>query len=416
MAQEKPEPGDYIELKSAKGVFKGVLLPRPKDFEKDITSLKLDNGYNIGLKNAEIKLIKKKTVTKKPTKQYDYKKDLPLISIISTGGTIASYVDYNTGAVHPAMKADDLVKEIPEIMEMCSIRASALFSILSENMKPEYWQKLATKIADDVKEGVYGIVIPHGTDTMHYTASALFFMLGNLPVPVVLVGSQRSSDRPSTDAYLNTLSAISVAKSDLAEVVVLMHENTSDKTCSIHRGTRVRKMHTSTRNAFKSMNENPIGIAKKEIVTFLNPHKKRTNNEIELKTKMNEKVALLYSYPRIKTEYFEYLAEKNDGIVIMGTGLGHVSTNLIKSIKDATDNGKLIGMTSQCLYGSVNLNVYSTGRELLKVGVIPLGDMLPEVAYVKMMWVLANSLNPRSDLTRNLVGEISNKRKLAVDE
>ena len=416
MPQEKPETGDYVELKSSKGIFRGVLLPRPKDFEKSITSLKLDNGYNIGLRDAEVKLIKKGTIMKKSTKEYENKKELPSISIISTGGTIASYVDYNTGAVHPAMKADDLVSEMPEIMDMCSIKASALLSILSENMKVEYWQKLATKIAEDIKEGAYGIVIPHGTDTMHYTASALSFMLGNLPIPVVLVGSQRSSDRPSTDAYLNTLSAISVAKSDLAEVVVLMHENTSDNMCRIHRGTRVRKMHTSTRDAFQCINDEPIGIAKKEIVTFLNPRTKRVNRKIELKTKMNEKVSLLYFYPGLKTEDFEYMIEKNDGIVIMGTGLGHVSTNLIKSIKNATDNGKLIAMTSQCLYGSVNLNVYSTGRELLKAGVIPLGDMLPEVAYVKMMWVLANTSNPRNALTENLVGEISDKRKLMVYE
>ncbi len=404
------EPGDYVEVKTKKGTFRGILMPKNKFSDEKIIILKLENGYNIGLIPEEVKLIKKAEKTEKRRRVIKGSKDLPTISLIGTGGTIASYVDYKTGAVHPALTAEDLIFSVPEIEEECNVRATVLFNILSEDMRPEYWTKLARKVKDELKKSE-GVVIPHGTDTMGYSAAALSFMFQKLSGPVVFVGAQRSSDRPSSDAYMNLLSAVKVAKSDLGEVTVVMHATTSDDYCHIHRATRVRKMHTSRRDAFKSINSPPLGEVRGGEVKFYGKYFKKWD-EVELMDAMDEKIALIYYYPGLKEDVFERMIEGMNGVIIAGTGLGHVGTHLIRSIKDANKDGVVIGMTSQCLYGRVNLNVYSTGRELLKAGVIPLEDMLPEVAYIKLMWLLGNfdAEKAKELLPKNLRGEISSRR------
>jgi len=406
------EPGDYIEVKTKKGLFKGILMPKNKFSEKDILILKLDNGYNIGIVPEEIKLLKKAQKVEKKRRYNPQEKDLPTVSIVGTGGTIASYVDYKTGAVHPALTAEDLIFSVPEIEEECNVRASVLFNILSEDMKPEYWIKLSRKVREELKKSD-GVVIPHGTDTMAYSSAALSFMFEKLSGPVIFVGAQRSSDRPSSDAYMNLISAVRVAKTDLGEVTVVMHATTSDDYCHIHRGTRVRKMHTSRRDAFRSINSMPLGEVRGSEVLFNQDYMKK-GDETVLLDKMNEKVALLYYYPGLKEDTFEKFIEGMDGLILMGTGLGHVGSHLIRSIQRAIKDGMIIGMTSQCLHGRVNLNVYSTGRELKRIGVIPLEDMLPEVAYVKLMWLLGNYDREKSAslLSENLRGEISKRRMI----
>ncbi len=407
-----PEPGDYVEVISEKGTFRGVLMPRNKLGDKDTIILKLDNGYNVGIIPKEIKIIKKGEKKKKIKREIKSDKALPKISIIGTGGTIASYVDYRTGAVHPALTAEDLIFSVPEIVEECDIRASVLFNILSEDMHPEYWIKMARKVKEELKHSE-GIVIPHGTDTMGYSSAALSFMFSKLSGPVVFVGAQRSSDRPSSDAYMNLLSAVKVAKSDLGEVAVVMHATTSDDFCHVHRGVRARKMHTSRRDAFKSINSRPLGEVRNGTVKFYGDYRKK-EDEAELMDRMDERVALIYYYPGMSVEHFERMIEGMHGAIIMGTGLGHVRTSLLPTIKRAIRDGVVIGMASQCLYGRVNLNVYSTGRELKKAGVVPLEDMLPEVAYVKLMWLLGNYEHDEAKdlLARNLRGEISTRRMI----
>ncbi len=407
-----PEPGDYVEVKTKKGLFRGTLMPRNKFSAEGIIILKLDNGYNIGIEPLEIKVLEKAHRVGKPAKKIKRDESLPTISIIGTGGTIASYVDYTTGAVHPALTAEDLVFSVPEIVKECNVRAEVLFNILSEDMRPEYWLKLARKVKDELNSSE-GVVIPHGTDTMAYSASALAFMFEKQTGPIVFVGAQRSSDRPSSDAYMNLISAVKVAKSSLGEVAVVMHATTSDDFCYIHRATRVRKMHTSRRDAFKSINSSPIGGVRGDDVKFYGEYRERGNEDI-LMDKMDEKVALIYYYPGLRAETFERMIEGMHGAIIMGTGLGHAGTHLLGSIKNAVKDGLIIGMTSQCLYGRVNLNVYSTGRELIKAGVIPLEDMLPEVAYIKLMWLLGNydSQEAASLLPVNMRGEISTRRMI----
>ncbi len=419
LKEAKVDIGDFIEVNSKKGLFCGILMPHHEFSGHDILTIKLDTGYNIGIAindNTRIKLVNKGEKPNKKEEKMEYESGKPKISILGTGGTIASYVDYRTGAVHPAMNARDLAYSVPEIAKMCDIRAKVLFSIFSEDMEVEHWQKLARETASELNSGAKGVIIPHGTDTMGYTACALSFMLRNLSGPVILVGSQRSSDRPSTDANLNLISAAKLAvDSDLGEVVVVMHGETSDSRVLIHRGSRVRKMHTSSRKAFRSINNEPLGTIKDGKIRLVAPHKKRQEGTVEVYDKMEKKVALIYIYPGIDREIFDYIIDNYMGIVIAGTGLGHAPQKLVKSIKYAVSSGIHVVMTSQCLYGGINMNVYSTGRDLVSAGVISGGDMLPETAFVKLMWVLGQIQDPeevKNIITDNLVGEIGPRREI----
>jgi glutamyl-tRNA(Gln) amidotransferase subunit D len=285
-----------------------------------------------------------------------------------------------------------------------------IYQILSENMRADYWMELARAVAEEIRGGAQGVIITHGTDTMMYTAAALSFMV-KTPVPVVIVGSQRSSDRPSSDAAMNAISAASVATSDIAEVCVVMHGTTSDEYCSIHRGTRVRKMHTSRRDAFQSINQPPIGrvdYLSRQIQTFL-PYRHRGEVELELNDKLEPKCALVKYTPGSSPEILDYYIDKGyRGIVLEGTGLGHVASNWIDGIRRATESGIPVVVTSQCLRGRIGDLVYDTGRYMLDAGAIEGEDMLPEVALVKLMWVLANRpTEVRTLMGQPLAGEIS---------
>jgi len=400
----RAEYGDEIELAAEKN-YMGVLMPS----HNDIITLKLENGYNIGVKideKSKIRVIKKKEEKIKALKHAEYSKEKPVLSLLSTGGTIASYVDYRTGAVHPALTAEELAFSVPELTEKYNVKAKVLFSILSEDMESEYWRKLAKETAKELNSGADAVIIPHGTDTMGYTSAALSFMLKNLTGPVILVGSQRSSDRPSSDASMNLLSAAKLAETDFGEVAVVMHGESSDTYSLIHRGTRVRKMHSSKRDAFKTINEKLIGKID-ENVTFFQDYRKRNEGKTEVNDKIEEKVALIYFYPGLTPEFFDYAVKNNKGVVIAGSGLGHVSSDLIDIVRSAKIP---IVMTSQCLNGRVNMNVYSTGRDLLSAGVIPGEDMLPETAFVKLMYVLGQTKKIeeiRKMMTENMVGEMS---------
>ena len=407
------EEGDLVEIEVDDEKIKGVLMPHHEFSDKNIIIVKLSNGYNIGIdgrKDIKIRVLekKKKKAVKKKVIPFDPAK--PTVSVIGTGGTIACYVDYRTGAVHPATSAEDLAFSVPEIFDICNVKAKIAFQMLSENLKVSHWQTLARELANAFNnERVSGVVIPHGTDTMGYTSAALSFMLKNLSGPVVLVGAQRSSDRPSSDAAQNLLSAVTVAaKSDLGEVVVVMHGEISDTFTYIHRGTRVRKMHTSRRDAFKTINEKPLGKIEYGRIELTGGYRRKTSGKVVVDDKMDDDVALVYFYPGMKEQD---LPDKK-GLVIMGTGLGHISTDLIKRIRELIDNGSVIVMTSQCIFGRVNMRVYSNGRELLKAGVISGEDMLPEVAYVKLMWALAHAKD-RDDVARimhtDIAGEISGR-------
>jgi glutamyl-tRNA(Gln) amidotransferase subunit D len=420
--------GDMVKITREDAVYEGCLMPRSESGDDHHIVIKLGSGYNIGVKVTSASRIERIGVGVKPSytrpTQQAGRKGLRRVDIISTGGTIASRVDYRTGAVHPALTAADLYSAVPELSEVADVEAHILYSELSENITPEHWVGIARKIAEVVKSGTDGVVVCHGTDTMAYTSAALSFALRNLPVPVIIVGSQRSSDRPSSDAATNLLAAVAVASSaPFAEVAVAMHGTSSDKTVLVHRGTKVRKCHTSGRYAFRSINSQPLavfGLEQSDLRMLLTDYAVRdAGRSLELKANFNQKVHLVKFYPGMDRQALEWAIEQGySGLVIEGTGLGHVSRYLQDSVRKAVEAGMLVGMSSQCLWGRVNMNVYTTGRDLLGLGVVPLEDMLPETALVKMMWVLAQTSNleeAKKLLLTDVAGEIS-KRTLLDDQ
>jgi glutamyl-tRNA(Gln) amidotransferase, subunit D len=372
--------------------------------------VKLDSGYNIGTSPEKIEPVGR------PAPQPPagagvvvQNSDLPDLAIISTGGTIASRVDYRTGAVMSQFSANDILRAIPELGEIARYRDRQVASILSENMHPALWQELARAVYDEIRHGVSGVIVTHGTDTMAYSAAALGFML-KTPVPVVCVGSQRSADRPSSDNAMNALCSAAVATGDLGEVAVVMHATTNDDRCAIHRATRVRKMHTSRRDAFQSMGMAPLGYVDYPAlsVTLSDEAVRRGTGEPELRDALEEHCALLHFYPGMPSCVLDAFAGYA-GLVISGTGLGHVATEWIPRIREMVADGTTIVMTSQCLHGRVCDRVYNTGRDLLSAGVIEGEDMLPEAALVKLMWVLGNEPDPervRVLMQTDLAGEI----------
>ncbi len=411
---ENIEEGDIIKITKEENAYEGRLMPHHRFSGENVVTLKLDNGYNIGIEiedETKIELLEKeKDRPERSEKTISKDEDKTDISILGTGGTIASYVEYKTGAVHPAENAEEVLFSNPEIAERCNPEVEIVFSKLSEDLRPEDWVTIADKVIDKLENGAEGVVISHGTDTMGYTAAALSFLLQGLSSPVVLVGSQRSSDRPSSDAHLNLLGAIEVAKSKKAGVFVVMHDTISDETCSIHRGTKVRKMHTSRRDAFESVNDDPVGKVdpEKGIVKFEEEFEP-SEKQLVRKGDIVDEVSLIYANPGMKKEDIIQAGEK-DGIVIAGTGLGHLRTDLIPEIKKLIDDGKPVVITSQCLFGTVNLNVYSAGRELFESGVIPGKDMLPETAMVKLMWALSLEEDIEKIMNENIAGEITERR------
>ena len=410
----KIEIWDIIHIKTSKTNYEGIVLPRSEYSAPNFINLKLENNYNIGINVSDIQEIKKigkrEAAYKIPEKKFPHNENLPNVTLLGTGGTVASRLDYTTGAVIPSFTPGELFSSVPELAEICNLDCEMVFEILSENMKYEYWQKLAEKIEEAANSGVEGIMIGHGTDTMSFTSAALSFMLKDLSIPVVLVGSQRSSDRPSSDAALNLINAAVVASSDIAEVVVSMLGSSSHDYGLIHRGTLVRKMHSSVRDTFRTIDNIPLGMVRdRNIKMFTQDYRRRKKSKTIALTTFEKKVALIYSYPDIDNEVIDFYVDKGyKGIVFAGTGLGHLPTTLYDSIDRATQEGMTILMTTQTLHGFVGMNVYSTGRELKSLGVIPGRNLLPEVGYVKLGWVLGQTSDPeeiKKLLLQNIAGE-----------
>jgi glutamyl-tRNA(Gln) amidotransferase subunit D len=356
--------------------------------------VKLESGYNVGVPVSCLSLVSRPAPGELPEITISQDESLPALSIVSTGGTIASRIDYRTGAVTSQFDAADILRAIPRLQSIGYYRARKLTTILSENMTPAIWQQLAEAVYEEILGGVSGVIVTHGTDTMAYSAAALSFML-DTPVPVIFVGSQRSADRPSSDNTMNALCSASAAASDLGEVAVVMHASMNDDICAIHRGTRVRKMHSSRRDAFRSIGTLPVGrVAYPALSVTLEPCAVRRGScEPGLRKNLEERCALLTFFPGMSPASVEAFSGYA-GLVLSGTGLGHVSTVLIPAIRKLVEEGTMVVMTSQCLHGRVCDRVYDTGRDLLKAGVIEGEDMLPETALVKMMWVLGNEKDP----------------------
>ncbi|MGA2296689.1 MAG: Glu-tRNA(Gln) amidotransferase subunit GatD [FCB group bacterium] len=392
-----------VEIETIDGKYIGLILPRSENADEFHIVLKLRTGYNIGIAASKIKNIKingrKKAHYKIPEKAFPYSPKKPRVKLFGTGGTIASRLDYRTGAVIPAFTPGELYGSVPELADICNLETEKLYGVFSENMGPEQWKGTAEAVGREIEKGVQGIVIGHGTDTMHHTSAILSFMIQNSPVPIVMVGSQRSSDRPSSDAALNLMNSVkAAADSDIAEVMVCMFGPTSDTFGLLHQGTRVRKMHSSYRSTFRTIGDIPLAMVDREKVTPLRKdyRKRRNDKNVIINTAFEEKVALIYYYPNMAPDMLDSLIDNGyKGIVIAGTGLGHINKPLYPALKRASDNNIAVYMTVQTLWGYVQMYVYDTGRDMMDLGVVPTANMLPEVAYVKLGWTLGqtNDLN-----------------------
>lgn len=414
--------GDYVEIGLEDGrVLRGIIMPKHIYSREDILVIKLDNGYNVGIKINRIKGIEKKVFPEYkggilPRLVRRRKGVLPKVLILGVGGTILSRVDYRTGGVRSAVSAEEIVEILPEIGEIAEISTKVIMNKYSEHMTPKDWEKISHEVYNGLKEGYDGIVILHGTDTLGYTASALSFSIQKPQVPIILVGSQRSSDRPSSDAALNLISAIYASvKLPYSGVFVAMHAYTSDDYIAIHRGTRVRKNHTSRRDAFRSIDVNPVAYVYKgrDLILPSNNHMLIERNKKRIPIfypKFSSKAALIKFYPGMHPEILKGLFGLDlNALIIEGTGLGHIGESLYEVVQSLIRQGIHIYMASQCIWGRVNLNVYDTGRILRRMGVIPLENMLSETAYVKASWIIGNF--DVEDLDRmmleNIAGEIT---------
>ena len=388
-----------VKITTTGGEFTGIILPRSEATDSLHVVLKLRSGYNVGVLAERITAVdilgRKEAHYKIPEKEFPYDPKKPRVKLLGTGGTIASRLDYRTGAVIPAFSPGELYGSVPELADICNLETEKLYGVFSENMGPEQWRGTAEAIEKEIAKGVQGIVIGHGTDTMHHTAAILSFMVQNSPVPIVMVGSQRSSDRPSSDAALNLMYSVkAAAEGDIAEVMVCMFGPTSDLYGLLHRGTRVRKMHSSYRSTFRTIGDIPIAMVSREKITPLRQDykKRRADKDVVINTAFEEKVSIVYYYPNMKPDILDSLIDNGyRGIVIAGTGLGHVNKPLYPALKRARDKGIAVFMTVQTLWGYVQMYVYDTGRDMMELGVIPAANMLPEVAYVKLGWALGQA-------------------------
>ncbi len=390
------------EISTTRGNFKGIILPRSENDDDMHIVLKLATGYNVGIDVNTITDMKeigyKEAHYKIPEKKFPFTEGKPNIKLLGTGGTIASRLDYRTGAVIPAFSPGELYGAVPELADICNLQTEKLFAVFSENMGPDQYKKLAITIGKEIEKGIDGIVIGHGTDTLHHTAAALSFMIQNSPVPIVLVGSQRSSDRPSSDAALNLIHATTTAAtSDIAEVLVCMFGPTSDEYGLLHRGTRVRKMHSSYRSTFRTIGDVPLATVTRDGVVLIkhNYNHRRKDRNVTILPYFEEKVALIYYYPNMQPDMIYSLIDNDyKGIIIAGTGLGHVNKPLYPAIRKCKEKGIPVYMTVQTLWGYVHMFVYDTGRDLMSYGIIPAENMLPEVAYIKLGWALGQTNDP----------------------
>lgn len=412
--------GDVIRVVSKGRVYEGILIPRMERGEAVNIVIKMKSGYNTGIVVFEGVTVEKLCVGVKPVfalpSSPEQKTGLPHVVIISAGGTMLSRVDYRASAVHSLISVGELYSAVPELLEVAMVDTKRVFDVYSENLTPKHWTALAQKVADCINQGgVDGVVVTQGIDTMGYTAAALSFSLQNLPVPVIFVGSQLSSDRPSSDAATNLVGAVRVAgEAPFAEVGLAMHETVSDTVIVVHKGVKVRKCHTSRRDSFKSINGFPIAkvLDQKIFMQQDEMYKYRDlSRKLVLKADFCERVALVKFYPGMDPAVIDfYVNQEFKGLLLEGTGLGQISTSCFEAIKNAIAKGVVVALASQCIWGRVNMNISEVGKDLLNFGVVSLEDMFPEVGLVKLMWALGQTSDPKEAeqlLKTNIAGEFT---------
>ncbi|MFH1977833.1 MAG: Glu-tRNA(Gln) amidotransferase subunit GatD [Candidatus Aenigmatarchaeota archaeon] len=438
LKKKRIKPSDRILVKTGGKEYEGLLMPKTEVGDPTCVVLKLNTGYNFGIEckgNFDISHSKHKTPKNikeerafelgkinKDLVRIKYDASKPAVSLIATGGTVASRVDYKTGGVTGMMDPKEFLHNVPELSKIANLkRVVCPFTKMSEDMDYLDWQEIATVVAKELNSSAEGVIVIHGTDTLQYTSAALSFFLRGLTKPVVLMGSQRSSDRGSSDAGMNLICSAHIAKSELSGVGICMHGHMSDDYCMFMRGTKVKKMHTSRRDAFRPINDLPIAkVWSDGKILKIGDSIPRRKGKVEVDSKFEPKVAIVKAYPGADPKVLDFYADKGyKGIVIEGTAFGHVPTFArkpwIETVKKLTKKGIAVVVTSQSIYGRVNANVYTNLRILFhETGAIPADDMLTETAYVKLGWVLGHTKVPgkvREMMLTNYAGEIT-KRSL----
>jgi glutamyl-tRNA(Gln) amidotransferase subunit D len=414
--------GQRVEIEPPGGPrWVGTVVPAHELSGPRILSLKLESGYNVGVRIVPgtsfrpLPPVDRGPPVTPPPRTPKERGASGAVTLLTTGGTIASRVDYETGGVRPVSDEADLLSFFPELERSGALHVVPVFDRLSENLRPPDWEALAAKVVESFGAGAEGVVIAHGTDTLGFTAAGLSFLLADLPGPVVLVGAQRSPDRPSSDGPSNLEAAVRVARDRrLGEVVAVMHEGVSDDRFAIHRGTQVRKMHSSRRDAFESRNGPPLGTVEGTTVHLLPSVRAPSRGPPRVEGPLDLRGGLLWFYPGLTAERARSFAEGLRGLILAGTGLGHIATEHLDWIRPAIEGGTVVAMTTQCLEGVVDPYVYATGRRLLEAGVLYLDDLLPETAYAKLLWALGRSDRPaevRELLLRDRAGEFHRRRE-----
>lgn len=395
--------------------------------DKNTILLKLDSGYNVGFdkKNiSNITVLSKAATKKKTAVKVTKNPQFPTIAILHTGGTIASKVDYRTGGVASEFSPEELLSLFPELKDIANVESELISQMWSDDLRFAHFSLIAKAIERQVKKGVKGIIIGMGTDNLAVASAALSFIVEKSPVPIVFVGAQRSSDRGSSDAGMNLICAAEfVTKTDFGGVAICMHESASDKNCVILTGTKTYKLHSSRRDAFKAINDSPLALVdyKTREIQYVQKEYPRRADKVSLKPKMEEKVGLLKIHVNMFPEQFSFF-KGYKGLIIEGTGLGHtpgqapnkesaIHKKIYPVLKKLVDSGCVVVMTTQCLFGGVNMNIYDKGRDLLELGILPGKDMLANTALVKLSWLLGNHSREETKklVCQNLRGEINER-------
>lgn len=437
LKKKEIKTGDRVLVKKLGRKMEGILMPQTGSGDPETLVVKLDNGYNIGIKFRNAGIERSRTrkpravkeeeefemgKTRKGLLKVKFSSNKPPVSIVSVGGTIASRVDYRTGGVKAMEDPREFLHNVPELGRIANIRSiQRPFTKMSEDMDHKDWQEIARMVAKRLNSGDKGVIVTHGTDFLHMTAAALSFFLRNLSKPVALVGAQRSSDRGSSDAGMNLICAAHAVTGDIAEVGVCMHGRMDDDYCLFSRGTKARKMDTQRRDAFRPINEYPLAkIWPDGRIQIKNrKHRKRDDKgRVELDLKFEPRIALLKALPGADPDVINYYVSKGyKGFVIEASGLGHVPTQGKRSwsevIKKHTRDGIPFVTAPQTIYGRINPNVYTNLRILYREsGAIPGGDMLSETAFIKLGWVLGHTSDPkkvREMMLTNYAGEITER-------
>ena len=424
------KPGDRVKITAKKGSEEGILMPSP---DKDTLLLKLDSGYNVGFDQKEVSkitVLAKAAAKKKIVAKITKNPNLPTIAILHTGGTIASKVDYRTGGVASEFSPEELLSLFPELKDIANLESELIAQMWSDDLRFAHFSLIAKAIERQVKKGVKGIIIGMGTDNLAVASAALSFIVEKSPVPIVFVGAQRSSDRGSSDAGMNLICAAEfVTKTDYGGIAICMHESSSDKTCVILPATKTYKLHSSRRDAFKAINSSALARVdynSREIQYLADSYQKRAD-KLSLKPKMEEKVGLLKIHINMFPEQFSFF-NGYKGLIIEGTGLGHtpgqapnkesaIHKKIYPALKKLVDSGCVVVMTTQCLFGGVNMNVYDKGRDLQELGIISGKDMLSNTALVKLSWLLGNHSREEAKklVGQNLRGEINERLRYEED-